>query len=92
MTHSEGEYIVLSWEHTPDEYYVRGHVTPEIAEAVMLKHYNELDSLMPKHDNWKHVYARYSMESTWDGNSQVLRTYEESGRGRFKITMCRALE
>lgn len=85
-THKHGQYIPLNWEFiVPDEYYVRGHVSPDEADAAMRAYYGDE---MPPHGPWRHAYARYSMQCTWDGNSHVLIPYDEPGRGRFKITMC----
>lgn len=81
-----GEYMPINWDSTPDEEYVRGHVTPEDFAAAYDLHASEpTDPRMPAVPV-RHEYARWSAEATEDGPGLVLRTYKEPGPGRFPIT------
>lgn len=89
--HEHGEYISLNWEYgTPDDEYVRGHVTPaEFAAAYDKCHTASFEPPTPAPPEVTHLYGRWSREAGDEdfGNGlSVLRTYSERGPGRFPIT------
>ncbi len=80
-----GEYIQLNWHYqSPDAYYIRGWISTEEGKTTLTNEgaiieYDEVGSA-------NHMYGRWSMEPREYDNGHILRTYKESGRGRFKIT------
>lgn len=82
MRYAPGEYIPLQWQGHPDEVYVAGHIAFEAAQTTMqLETDGELEL-----GNFRHIYARWSLETSIDGPRQVFVTYAKAGRGRFPIT------
>lgn len=78
-----GDVILLNWEGEPDEYYVRGHMRPEVAQAILEKEYDgPVDWGIPYP-----AYGHWSVGRSWyDGRPcQILETYDLPGRGRFPI-------
>ena len=97
MRYSEGEYMPLVWEGSIDEFYIRGHVSPETAIQILLEEEVHLTCHLDRNKGWvdeerilgepRHAYGRWSCEATWDDAvTHILRTYKTAGRGRFKIT------
>jgi hypothetical protein len=84
---AHGEYIPLNWDGTPDNEYVRGHVTAiEFAAAFNQEHWGDDPYQAPTPEAVTHEWGRWSQEVGPDGSGRVLRTYSEPGRGRFPIT------
>jgi len=81
----DGQFISLRWEDEPDGLYVKGHVSLEEFRDAAWKYYGQ-DIQWYTINEVSHIYGRWSMETTEDGPSSMLRTYGEPGRGRFKIT------
>ena len=85
MKYNDGEYIPLIWEEGgADAYFIKGHVLhSEGIETLIgegaIDDENEVGLA-------NHCFARWSMEPREDGNGHILKTYKESGRGRFKVT------
>lgn len=94
MTDSrDGEFIELIDEgggRCLDEFFVRGHVSQEDFDAVLRTWWDDYegdDEPVPATDPIRHIWARWSREGSPDGDlPTVLRTYRESGPGRFKVT------
>jgi len=78
-----GEVMDLVWDSwCPDALYVRGHMEPEEATEA-LEHFYGYDGFRLR-DPVK-AWARWSCEPGPDGCGQVLRDYNEPGRGRFPV-------
>lgn len=102
-----GEPIALIWEGSPDDFFVKGHLSETEAltalnqEELLEKGCNYFDK-ETKEWQWQwlkpilgpaiHRYARWSMEPGPEGCSQTLRDYQEAGRGRFPVTQFHVLE
>lgn len=74
-----------------DECHIRGHVSDEAAAAARTtwwEEHHDWDEPEPAWGPWRHRYGRWSMEAGCDGPAQVLRIYDEPGRGRFAVTWC----
>lgn len=94
MRYQDGEVIELREEGGgiyDDEIFIRGHVAPEVASAEYVQWWHDVvdieDEAPIELGPWKHKYARWSLEASWDGPGMVLRLYSEPGRGRFKVTV-----
>ncbi len=86
--HKDGDYIPLVWEqYTPDAYFVRGHIDFAEAKDIILAE-ECLDDNKLNGKPIRHAYARWSMQGDApEGCSCVLKEYDTSGRGRFKVTV-----
>jgi hypothetical protein len=83
--YEDGDYMALNWmDGEPEAYYIKGHVIPEHGRKTLLGE-GAIDSEEEVLQG-KHKYARWSMESTDDGNRHILRVYDFPANGRFKIT------
>lgn len=88
MKYKHGDYIALAWEDwCPDALFVRGHVTPEAAEKAIRDNHGDDIRFDPPVRAW----ARWSCEPGPDGCGQVLRDYDEPGRGRFAVMRANVL-
>jgi hypothetical protein len=85
MRHSDGEYIPLNWDGTPDAYYIKGHVSHEEGTETLLEEGAIHGDMVI--GQAQHIYGRWSMQPGEDGNQHFLSEYLTPGRGRFKITM-----
>lgn len=80
----DGDLIDLRYDGAPDAFFVHGHVADDAANAALPD-----DSYVT--GPWFHKWARWSMEATDDGPGLVIRTCDEPGRGRFRVTVCDVL-
>jgi len=85
---TDGDFIHLNHDGSPDAFYVRGHVTDVAALSALHAEFSELYVTGP----WAHKWARWSMETVDDEPALVIRTCDGPGRGRFKVTVCDVLE
>jgi len=85
--YTDGEYMPMVWDcgySTPDAYYIKGHVGNEDGLDILIDE-GAIDE--PSEVGLaNHIYGRWSMEATDDGNQHMMRTYQKPGRGRFKVT------
>jgi hypothetical protein len=88
---NDGEYIPLYWDGEPDVWYVKGHVSEEVAKEQCVRE----EAIKPETEiTITHAYARwvFSDESARsEGHDRVFRRYKQPGRGAFKVTEVRAL-
>lgn len=86
--YKDGEHIFLIWDCEDSEYEViKGHVTQEQAQITMNQ---ETGNSFPV-KKVEHKYGRWSFpdeRALSDGYDRMLSVYDESNRGRFKITLC----
>ena len=84
--HADGEFIDLIWDGPhPDAYYIRGHVSLEKGMRILLEEEVIDEEIVIGYI--RHIYGRWSMQGDApDGTTCVLREYNQSGRGRFKVT------
>jgi len=89
MKYKDGEYISLIWDGCmPDAYYVKGWISFDEARNVIIGE-ECLEDYGLEGKPFRHAYARWSTQGDApDGCSVVLKEYKESGRGRFKVTVC----
>lgn len=87
----DGEYIELWFDdHVQDRDYLRGHVDMETAREAIRTQCGLFDHevliLVPKYARWE-----FPTESERDGLGfdMTFRSYDEPGRGRFKVTLVR---
>ena len=79
-----GEGICLTHDDDVSEWHVRGHVSGDVAEAWATECAIADDLAPSRYFVVRHQWARWSLEGT--PASRVLRTYWDSGPGRFPIT------
>jgi hypothetical protein len=79
-----GEYMDLFWEEGPEEVYVRGHVSPDVAEAAVEAYHGPR---VVEHAPFVEAWGRWSCEGQdeWGNAPRMLRCYDAPGRGRFPI-------
>ncbi|KKL67465.1 hypothetical protein LCGC14_2134670 [marine sediment metagenome] len=83
--YEDGQYMNLTWDGTPDAYYIMGHVSHfRGVETLIDEGVIEDDSRIGQAE---HKYGRWSMEPGENGNQHFLREYCNPGRGHFKITV-----
>lgn len=85
----EGEYICLYWDGEPDAWYVKGHVSEEIARQECVRE----EAIGPEEEIaiW-HKYARWVFadeSARLDGHERVFHTSMLPSRGAFKVTEVR---
>lgn len=91
----EGEVIELFEDDGciyDDEIYVRGHVDPDFATEAYVGWWHDVIAIEGEEPlelgPWKHAYARWAHDASYDAPGMVLMGYSEPGRGRFKVTVC----
>ena len=84
MRFKDGEYIYLNWDGTPDAYHIMGHVDSDAGLETLREEDVVHDENEDKVGIGVHCYGRWSMEPGENGNQHFLRTYKNTGRGRFK--------
>ena len=91
-----GQVIELWWEDGTGAVFVRGHMEPEAARAILVEFYASDDSLYPMCESSigmpRARWGRWSREIGPDGPCGVLRTYDEAGRGRFAVMEAEVVE
>jgi len=76
----------LHWDGSPDAYYIMGHVSHNEGMDILRGEGVVHEDNEAKIGRARNIYGRWSMQPGEDGNGHVLREYNQSGRGRFKIT------
>ncbi len=93
MANRDGEYLSLIADGTVDSLYVRGHITHDEAIESIRQQGEDVQYDYEKNLNVVrlfgpayHIYGRWSMQPTDDGNRHCLELCPGPGRGRFKLT------
>lgn len=90
--YQDGDYIFLIWDNCEADYEViKGHVTQEQAQTIINA---EIIKGYPI-KNIEHKYALWGFtdeHARADGYDRALYIHNDSGRGRFKITVCYPLD
>ena len=86
--YTDGEYMFLIWDGSPDAYYIKGHVNHEDGIDTLINEAAIFPEDVAEIGHAVHKYGRWSMQGDApEGCNSVLREYNEPGRGRFKITV-----